>query len=44
MHGVMIAIEYSYKLGRKKYFTLWCELGRLLLRHSVKEDLPHVHY
>ena len=34
MHGVMIAIEYSYKLDRKNYFTLWCELGRLLLRQS----------
>ena len=31
MHGLMIAIEYSYKLDRKK---LWCELGRLLLRQS----------
>ena len=31
MHGVMIVIEYSYKLYRKK---LWCELGRLLLRQS----------
>ena len=34
MHGVMIAIEYSYKLDRKNYFNLWCELGRLLLRQS----------
>ena len=34
MHGVMIAIEYCYQLGRKKYFNLWCELGRLLLRQS----------
>ena len=34
MHGVMITIEYSYELGRKKYFNLWCELGRLLLRQS----------
>ena len=31
MYSVMIAIEYSYKLDRKK---LWCELGRLLLRQS----------
>ena len=34
MHGVIIAIEYSYKLDRKSYFNLWCELGRLLLRQS----------
>ena len=34
MHGLMIAIEYSYKLDRKNYFNLWCELGRLLLRQS----------
>ena len=32
MHGVMIAIEHSYKLDRKNYFNLWCELGWLLLR------------
>ena len=32
MHGLMIAIEYSYKLDRKNYFNLWCELGQLLLR------------
>ena len=31
MHGLMIAIEYSYKLDRKK---LRCELGWLLLRQS----------
>ena len=37
MHGVMIAIEHSYKLDRKNYFNLWCELGRLLLRQS------HIH-
>ena len=30
----MLAIEYSYKLDRKNYFNLWCELGRLLLRQS----------
>ena len=34
MHGLMIAIEYSYKLDRKNYFNLWCELGWLLLRQS----------
>ena len=34
LHGLMIAIEYSYKLNRKNYFNLWCELGRLLLRQS----------
>ena len=34
IHGVMIAIEYSYKVDRKNYFNLWCELGRLLLRQS----------
>ena len=34
LHGLMIAIEYSYKLDRKSYFNLWCELGRLLLRQS----------
>ena len=34
MHGLMIAIEYSYKLDRKNYFNLWCKLGRLLLRQS----------
>ena len=34
VHGVMIAIEYSYKLDRKDYFNLWCELGQLLLRQS----------
>ena len=34
MHGLMIAIEYSYKLDRKNYFNLWCELGQLLLRQS----------
>ena len=34
MHGLMIAIEHSYKLDRKNYFNLWCELGRLLLRQS----------
>ena len=34
MHGLMIAIEYSYKLDRKNYFNLWLELGRLLLRQS----------
>ena len=34
MHGVMIAIEYSYKLDRKTILILWCELGRLLLRQS----------
>ena len=34
MHGVMIAIEYSYKLDRKNYFNLWYELGQLLLRQS----------
>ena len=34
MHGLMIAIEYCYKLDRKNYFNLWCELGRLLLRQS----------
>ena len=33
MHGVMIVIEYSYKLDRKN-INLWCELGRLLLRQS----------
>ena len=42
MHGVMIAIEYSYKLDRKNYFTLWCELGRLLLRQSqLSPNLLH---
>ena len=35
MHGVMIAIEYSYKLDRKNYFNLWCKLGRLLLHISL---------
>ena len=34
LHGLMIAIEYSYKLDRKNYFNLCCELGRLLLRQS----------
>ena len=34
MHGLIIAIEYNYKLDRKNYFNLWCELGRLLLRQS----------
>ena len=34
MHGLMIAIEYSYRLDRKNYFNCWCELGRLLLRQS----------
>ena len=34
MHGLMIAIDYSYKLDRKNYFNLWCELGRLLFRQS----------
>ena len=34
MHGLIIAIEYSYMLDRKNYFNLWCELGRLLLRQS----------
>ena len=34
MHGLMIATEYSYKLDRKNYFNLWCELGRLLLKQS----------
>ena len=34
MHGLMMAIEYSYKLDGKNYFNLWCELGRLLLRQS----------
>ena len=34
MHGLMIAIEYSYKLDRKNYFNLWCELGRLLITRS----------
>ena len=34
LHGLMIAIEYSYKLDRKNYFNLWCELGQLLLRQS----------
>ena len=34
LHGLMIAIEYSYKLDRKNYFNLWCELGWLLLRQS----------
>ena len=34
LHGLMIAIEYSYKLDRKNYFNLWCELGRILLRQS----------
>ena len=48
MHGLMIAIEYSYKLDRKNYFNLWCELGRFLLRQShmkrqVREALI-VHY
>ena len=27
MHSVMIAIKYSYKLDRRKYFNLLCELG-----------------
>ena len=26
-HGVWIAIEYSYKLGKKKEFKFLCELG-----------------
>ena len=39
MHGLMIAIEYSYKLDRKNYFNLWCELGRLLLRQSHMDSL-----
>ena len=26
-HGIWIAIEYSYKLGRKKEFKFLCELG-----------------
>ena len=34
MHGVMIAIKYSYKLDRKNYFNLWCELGWFLFRQS----------
>ena len=33
MHGVMIAIEYSYKLDRKK---LWCELGQSQLLGDVE--------
>ena len=45
IHGVMIAIEYSYKQDRKNYFNLWCELGWLLLRQShfekrSKDSLP----
>ena len=34
LHGLMIAIEYNYKLDRKNYFTLWYKLGQLLLRQS----------
>ena len=40
MHGVMIAIEHSYKLDRKNHFNLWCELGRVLLRQSHLINLP----
>ena len=32
--SVMIVIEYSYKLGRKNNFHLWCELGWLANRQS----------
>ena len=43
MQGVMIAIEYSYKLDRKNNFNLWCELGRLLLRQShMGNSVPHI--
>ena len=35
MHGVMIAIEYSYKLDRKKYFNLRCELRRPVIAQTV---------
>ena len=42
MHGVVIAIEYSYKLDRKNYFNLWCELGRLLLRQSHMWENRHL--
>ena len=31
---IVASLEYSYKLDRKNYFNLWCELGRLLLRQS----------
>ena len=34
MHGLMIAIDYSYKLDRKSYVNLWYKLGQLLLRQS----------
>ena len=40
MHGVMIANEYSYKLDRKNYFNLRCELGQLLLRQSGIFSMP----
>ena len=36
MRGVMIAIESNIGTSwtEKKYFNLWCELGRFLLRQS----------
>ena len=36
-HAVWIAIEYSYKLGQKKEFKFWCELGWFLQRQSHME-------
>ena len=55
MHGVMIAIEHTvFTSWTEKYYNLWCELGRLLLRQShlvvnVTECLivaihPHPHH
>ena len=44
LHGLMIAIEYSYKLDRKNYFNLWCELGRLLLRQLHTYVMHELYY
>ena len=41
-HAVWIAIEYSYKLGQKKEFKFWCELGWFLQRQShIKSKIFH---
>ena len=34
IHSVIIAIEYSYMLGRENLLKSWCKLGQLLHRQS----------
>ena len=43
LHGLMIAIEYSYKLDRKNCFNLWCELGLVRTRPVIAQTVTYIH-